>query len=81
MDLMAWTANIVEVTRKRERRVISTLKSFLEKNRNNMTPEEISHFIKEIAKTEQVFRKMEDLLIYASNVQRLFNKLTKLERT
>jgi DNA-binding transcriptional regulator YhcF (GntR family) len=77
MDLMAWAAQIVEETRKRERRVISTLKCILEENRNNMTREEISHFIKEIAKTEQAFKKMEDLLIYANDWQKLLDKLSQ----
>ena len=74
MDLIEWAEQIIEETRKVGRKAISTLKCILEENRNNMTREEISHFIKEIAKTEQAFKKMEDLLIHASDVQKLFNK-------
>ena len=77
MDLIAETENIVEETLKVGRRAISTLKCILEENRNNMTREEISNFTQEITETEQALRKLEDLLIHASDWQKLFDQLAQ----
>ncbi len=75
MDLMAWAEQIVEETRKVGIEAISILKSVLEENRNHLTREQISNLTQEITETEIALKKLEDLLIYASNVQNFFDKL------
>jgi DNA-binding transcriptional regulator YhcF (GntR family) len=77
MDLMIWAEQIVEETRKVGIEAISILKSVLEENRNHMTREQISNLTQEIIETEIGLKEVEDLLIYVSNVQKLFYKLSQ----
>jgi DNA-binding transcriptional regulator YhcF (GntR family) len=77
MDLMIWAEQIVEETRKVGIEAISILKSVLEENRNHMTREQISNLTQEIIETEIGLKEVEDLLIYVSNVQKLFDKLSQ----
>ncbi len=77
MDLMEWAEQIVEETRKVGIEAISILKSVLEENPNLMTREQISNLTQEITETEIALKELEDLLIYASNVQNFFDKLAQ----
>ena len=77
MDLMEWAEQIVEETRNVGVEAISILKGVLEKNRNNMTREEIAKFTHEITETEIALMELEDLLVYVSNVQNFFDKLAQ----
>jgi hypothetical protein len=42
-----------------------------------MTREQISNLTQEITETEIALKELEDLLIYASNVQNFFDKLAQ----
>ena len=77
MDLMEWAEQIVEETRKVGIEAISILKSVLEENPDHMTREQISNLTQEITETEIALKELEDLLIYASNVQNFFDKLAQ----
>ncbi len=77
MDLIEWAEQIIEEIRKVGRKAISTLKCILEENRNNMTREEIAKFTHEITETEKALKKLEGILVHASNVQKLFDKLSQ----
>ena len=76
MDLMAWAEQIVEETREVGIEAISILKSVLEENRDHMTREQISNLKQEITETEIAIKKLEDLLVYAGNIQNFFDKLS-----
>ena len=77
MDLRIWAEQIVEETRKVGIEAISTLKCVLEKNHNHMTREQILNLTQEITETEIALKELEDLLIYVSNVQNFFDKLSQ----
>ena len=77
MDLMEWAEQIAEETRKVGRKAISTLECILEENRNNMTREEIARFTHEITETEKALKKVDGILIHASNVQKIFDRLSQ----
>jgi len=42
-----------------------------------MTREEIAKFTHEITETEKALKKLEGILVHASNVQKLFDKLSQ----
>ena len=77
MDLMEWAEQMAEETREVGRKAISTLKCILEKNRNNMTREEIARFTHEITETEKALKEVDGILVHASNVQKLFERLSQ----
>ena len=77
MDLMEWAEQVVEETRKVGRKGLLTLKCILEENRNNMTREEIAKFRHEITETEKALKKLEGIIVHASNVQKLFERLSQ----
>jgi len=74
MDLIAKMEQMIEETLKMGRKAISTLKCILEETRNDMTHEEIAKFTQAITETEIALKKLEDLLIHDSDVQKLFDK-------
>ena len=77
MDLMEWAEQIAEETRKVGRKAISTLECILEENRDNMTREEIAKFTHEITETEKALKEVDGILIHASNVQKIFDRLSQ----
>ena len=77
MDFMEWAEQIAEETREVGRKAVSTLKYILEENRDNMTREEIAKFKHEITETEKAVKEVDGILIHASNMQKLFDRLSQ----
>ena len=77
MDLMEWAEQMAEETREVGRKAVSTLKYILEENRDNMTREEIAKFKHEITETEKAVKEVDGILIHASNMQKLFDRLSQ----
>jgi 23S rRNA maturation-related 3'-5' exoribonuclease YhaM len=77
MDLIEWAEQTVEETRKLGMKGISALQCILEENRNTMTREEIAKFKHEIAETKKALKKLDGILIHASNVQKLFERFSQ----
>ena len=77
MDFMEWAEQMAEETREVGRKAVSTLKYILEENRDNMTREEIAKFKHEITETEKAVKEVDGILIHASNMQKLFDRLSQ----